>query len=79
MEYTQRLNLLLIRKFYPVVGATATTLFFVSAKMVRPMMPTNDPLQFYLFHFLDNMFTCVFLLTLVPYIASLVRFKEKKT
>uniref|UniRef100_A0A0A9XGX2 Glucose-6-phosphatase n=1 Tax=Lygus hesperus TaxID=30085 RepID=A0A0A9XGX2_LYGHE len=65
------------RKFYPIIGATVTTLFFVGTRMLRPMMPTNDALQFYTFHFLDNLFVSVCMLTVVPYIASLVRIKIK--
>ncbi|XP_014245848.1 glucose-6-phosphatase 3 [Cimex lectularius] len=65
------------RKFYPIVGAIVTTLFFVSTRLLKPMMPNNDPFQFYLFHFLDNTFISVCLLTVIPYIASLVKLKEK--
>uniref|UniRef100_T1IE30 glucose-6-phosphatase n=1 Tax=Rhodnius prolixus TaxID=13249 RepID=T1IE30_RHOPR len=66
------------RKFYPIVGATVTTLFFVGTRMLRPMMPTNDPFQFYMFHLLDNFFISVCLLTVIPFIASLVVLKEKQ-
>lgn len=66
------------RKFYPIIGVTATSLFVIGAKMLRPMMPSNEPFQFYLFHFLDNIFTSFCLLVIVPYIASLVKIKEKK-
>ncbi|XP_066909058.1 glucose-6-phosphatase 2 [Halyomorpha halys] len=43
------------RKFYPIVGVTATSLFVIGVKMLRPLLPM-----------------------VVPYIASLVKIKEKK-
>ncbi|BES96679.1 Hypothetical protein NTJ_09492 [Nesidiocoris tenuis] len=66
------------RRFYPVVGAFVTSLFFVGTRLLRPMMPTNDALQFYTFHFLDHVFVSVAMLTIVPYLAALVRIKQKR-
>ncbi|KAL1132774.1 hypothetical protein AAG570_010726 [Ranatra chinensis] len=67
-----------IRQFYPLVGSVAATLFFVCTRLLKPLMPTNDVVQFYTFHFIEHFFITLCLLTIIPYIASLVKVKEKK-
>ena len=66
------------RKFYPLIGAVVAILFFVAIRLLHQLMPTNDAFQFYTFHFLEQIVICYCFQTIIPYIASLVKIKEKQ-